>query len=177
MSHKQMNWICKLSEVGDPILAARARLDHLAQEAHKLEALALAMREQLVAERTGLRLRVAKHWSAQDIALAQAAAAPAPRQRPCEAFLLDTVDDPVMRAHLSRLDGSHLAAEALIAFHAAGVLRQHNLLSTASTVERSDTLLRVLEWWNIAARPVFDRLDGERRSSVLSASIASEHRV
>lgn len=39
---------------------------------------------------------------------------------------------------------------------AAGIVRQHNLLSTATLEERLATLDRLLNWWNFVALPVLE---------------------
>jgi hypothetical protein len=68
------------------------------------------------------------------------------------------VDDGALRERINALDGWHLASEALQIFDQAGVLRQHNLLSTATEEERAQALGRVLAWWNHVGRPVCERL-------------------
>lgn len=74
--------------------------------------------------------------------------------------MLDHVRDAQLRAALALLDGEHLAAQALLAFCQGAVIRQHNLLSTATDEERRATLNRLISWWNLAAAPVIERLAG-----------------
>ena len=39
---------------------------------------------------------------------------------------------------------------------AAGIVLQHNLLSTATDAERRATIDRLLNWWNFVAVPILD---------------------
>jgi hypothetical protein len=102
------------------------------------------------AGQTELLTKAMKLWSLAEI---QAAAQAADRADPMT-LARAQVEDAALRA----LDGWHLASEALQSFETAGVIRQHNLLSTASDEERAQTLARVLAWWNHAGRPVCERL-------------------
>lgn len=143
-----------MHEVGGPIQRERAKLQELAQRAVDLEREACALRDQVAMGHAALLLKVMKHWTLADI------------QDACEkvrhidpmAAIRAQVDDSGLRERINALDGWHLAAEALQIFDQAGVLRQHNLLSTATEEERAQTLGRVLAWWNHVGRPVCDRL-------------------
>lgn len=150
-----MAWIDHLPEVGDPIRRERARLLELAQEAASLERHALALRHQVVAARDALTQRVLKHWTLADVQKAVERA----EHLDLMATIRGRVDDDALRRQLQTLDGWQLATEALQVFDQARVIRHHGLLSSASDEERRQTLARVLDWWNHAARPVCERLD------------------
>ena len=149
-----MPWLDHLAELGDPLRRDRAELLAIAQQAIDLERRALALRARLAVGQSALLQRVMKHWTLADI---QAASDAAGRADPLAA-VRDQVDDAALRGCVRALDGWHLAAEALQAFDQAGVIRQHNLLSTATDDERRQTLARVLAWWNHVGRPVCERL-------------------
>lgn len=149
-----MPWIDHLPEIGDPIRRDRAKLCELASEAAELERHALALRAQVQAGQVELLTKTMRHWTLADI---QTAAEAANRSNPM-ASAKAKVADATLRGRLELLDGWHLAAEALQTFELAGVICQHNLLSTASDEERRQTLARVMDWWNHAGRPVCERL-------------------
>jgi hypothetical protein len=148
-----MAWVDHLPEVGDPIRRERAKLQELAEQVAELERHAAALRVQVRAGEVKLVLKASKHWTLADVQAATEAADRADRL----ALARAKVEDATLRACLQPLDGWHLATEALQAFE-AGVIRQHNLLDAASDEERSQTLARVLAWWNLAGRPVCERL-------------------
>ena len=50
------------------------------------------------------------------------------------------------------------AIDILKSFKSDGVIRQHNLLSTATDKERRETIKRVLDWWNFKAVPFLDKI-------------------
>lgn len=149
-----MPWIDHLREVGEPIQKERGKLRELAQRAVDLECEACALRDQVAMGQAALLLKAMKHWTLADI------------QDACErvrgvdsaATIRTQVDDGALRERINALDGWHLASEALQIFDEAGVLRQHNLLSTATEEERAQALGRVLDWWNHVGRPVCERL-------------------
>lgn len=149
-----MPWIDHLPEVGDPIRKERAKLLEVAEQAAELERHALALRAQVEAGQAVLLTKVMQHWTLLDIQRASEHA----ESRSPNAVLLRHIEDHKLRDELRKLDGTHLAAEALKAFHDGGVIGQHNLLSTASDDERRAALERVLKWWNLAGAPVYDRL-------------------
>ena len=149
-----MPWIDHLPEVGDPIRKDRAKLLEVAEQAAELERHALALRAQVAAGQTVLLTKVMRNWTPSDIQHASECA----ESRCPNAVLLCQIDDRKLRDELRKLDGTHLAAEALKAFHDGDVIGQHNLLSTASDAERRAALERVLKWWTLAGSPVYDRL-------------------
>ncbi len=145
-----MAWIDKLSDVDDPIRRDRDKLRELARQVTELERHAADVRERVRASQGTLLTRAMKHWSLAEIQAAE-------RAHPLNVALAQ-VPDTALRDQLLALDGWHLASEALQAFDAARIIRQRNLLSTASDEERRKTLARVLAWWNHAAKPVCERL-------------------
>jgi hypothetical protein len=149
-----MPWINHLHEVGDPIQIERDKLLALAQRALDLEREACALRDQVTIGQAALVLKVMKHWTLADI---QDACEKVRQLDPMAAFRAQ-VDDSALRERINALDGWHLASEALQIFDQAGVLRQHNLLSTATEEERAQALGRVLAWWAHVGRPVCERL-------------------
>lgn len=149
-----MPWIDKLPEVGDPILQERERLQTLAYDAQALERKALALRSQVEVGQAALLQRVTKEWTLLQIEQASNAA----NKDSLRAQLIDQVGDHRMREALRRLDGFHTAAEALRCFKRAGVIRAHNLCSTANEQELRDTAQRLAQWSNFALLPVLDRV-------------------
>lgn len=145
-----MPWIDTLPAVGDPIRRDRDRLRELATQVIELERHAADIRERVRASQGTLLTTAMQHWTLAEIQAAE-------RAHPLNAALAE-VNDTALREQLRALDGWHLASEALQAFNAARVIRQRNLLSTASDEERRKTLARVLAWWNHAAKPVCERL-------------------
>lgn len=149
-----MPWIDHLPQVGDPIQKERSKLRELAQRAVDLEREARALREQVAMGQSAVLLKAMRHWTLADI------------QDACEkvrdidpvATIRAQVDDGALRERINSLDGWHLASEALQIFDQADVLRQHNLLSTATEEECAQALGRVLAWWNHVGRPVCERL-------------------
>jgi hypothetical protein len=149
-----MAWIDYLPEVGDPIRRDRAKLHELAEQAAELERHAVALRGLVRAGQAELLAKVMRRWTLADI---QSAAQAADRADPVTVARAQ-VEDAALRERLRSLDGWHLASEALQAFDDAVVIRQPNLLGSATEEERSQTLARVLAWWNHAGRPVCERL-------------------
>ncbi|MFN7570461.1 MAG: stable inheritance protein KleA [Betaproteobacteria bacterium] len=149
-----LTWIGLLANLHPATRAERERLRGLAHEALRFEARALALREELGRGRTALEEHIAQHYGAEQIGHAKerAGAADLPAQ------LRAGIDDPMLRGALAGMDEYQLGAEAVLAFYRGRVLRQHNLMSTATDAERLATLGRVLDWANTAARPVADRL-------------------
>ena len=151
--HTFMAWIDHLHEVGDPIRRERSKLYELVEQANELERHAAALLVKARAGQAELLSAVMKRWSLAEI---QSAAQAADRMDPA-ALARAQLDDPCLQQALAPLDGWHLASDALRAFE-AGVIRQHNLLSTATDDERKQTLARLVVWWNHAGRPVWERL-------------------
>ncbi len=135
-----MAWIDHLPEVGDPIRNARSKLQAMAAQAADLEQQAAALQAQMRVGQVDLLARVMKQWTLADL---QSAANAADSADPL-ALARMQIDDDELRVKLQPMDGWHLASEALQAFGGAGVIRQHNLLSTASESERLVTLKRLL---------------------------------
>lgn len=161
-----MAWIDALPEVGDPIRKERAKLLQLAEQAAELERHALALRAQVLSGQAALADRVARHWPASDIEAAHQKALNARRAaRPAAGGVGGHLRDA-----LDALDGAHLAAEALQAFDSGRLLRQANLVSTATHEARHAALAEVMAWWNEAAVPVLERLEeGRGLNSALRA--------
>ena len=149
-----MPWIDHLPEVGDPIRRERAKLLELAEQAAELERHAAAVRALVQSGQAELMTKVMKHWTLADI---QSAAQAADRLDPAARARAE-VDDTPLRERLQQFDGWQLASEALTTFQAARVIRQEDLLTSATDAERRRTLERVLAWWDHAARPVCRRL-------------------
>lgn len=69
-------------------------------------------------------------------------------------------------------EASGMKNKVLAALRAAqSVARQHNLLSTATEQERSDTIKRHLDWWNHTARPVVEMAEGQSVMSVIEVDL------
>jgi len=148
-----MPWIDQLSEVGDKITHERNRLAELLAKAERLEKDAGAIRAEVKADRAALVGKVAEHWSLGEI---ERAANAATQSLP---VALACVEDERLRSVLMALDGGASAFDLLRAFREAGVIRQHNLLSTATAQEQRATIQRVLDWWNFGVYPLLVRLD------------------
>lgn len=149
-----MPWVDRLPDVGEAALFRRGEVYQLVREAAALERQAVTLMAQARGGQAEFLAEVMQRWTVAEI---QSAALQTDPGDP--AFLARAqVEDPPLRQRLFRLDGSHLASEALQAFQGAQVIRQHNLLSSASDEDRRQTLARVLAWWNHAARPVCERL-------------------
>lgn len=150
-----MPWIDYLHEVGEPIRGERGKLLRLAKRAVALERDACALRQEVARGQAALLMKVMQSWTLAEI---QAACEKVRDRDPMAAAMSAQVEDSGLRERVHALDGWHLAAEALQIFDQAAVLRQHNLLSTATEAERMQTLARVLAWWNHIGRPVCERL-------------------
>lgn len=151
-----MAWIDELPELGDPIRRERETLHQLAKEAATLERHATTLRHQLAGGQRALLLKVMKHWTLADI---QTASEVADSRHPM-AGARASVRDPELRKLLHSLDGWHLASEALLVFHDAAVVGRQDLVSTGCEEDCRQALSRVLDWWNLIARPVCERLKG-----------------
>lgn len=149
-----MSWVQRLPEVGDPIQREHAELHDLACRAAEMERNALALRAVLASRRVALLERIMANWTLADMQHAADAAS----RDDLLSELACRIEDSSLRLKIRSLDGWQLASEALQLFNAAGVLGQHNLLSSATDDERRQALGRVIDWWNIAARPVVERL-------------------
>lgn len=150
-----MAWVDHLSEVGDPILAARDRLRRSLDRAESLERQAAAVRAEVAEGRAALLRRVLDHWTVADIEAASIAAGEAGSPFPAA-----YVSDAELREALRALDGAASPLEILGAFHKGRVIRQHNLFGTATEAEHRATLHRVFDWWNYGAVPLLVRLQG-----------------
>jgi len=148
-----MQWVDFLPEVGDKILHERDQLAAQQSQVFELENQAAALRADIRSRQIELIIKIAKEWSQTDIGRAKSKEV----DPNVTLWALSEMLDESMRTELHKMDGFQTATEALLSFHHAGVIRQHNLLSTASLNERLDTLKRVVDWWNIAALPVFER--------------------
>lgn len=160
MQPNYMPWIDLLPEVGNPIRKERDKLAATLAEAEQLERRAAALRASVRAARPALMDRIIQRWTLRDIE--QAANAAADRGRP---FPVGYVQDAPLREALRALDGGGTPLEVLQAFHAGGVIRQHNLFSTATEEEQRATLHRVFDWWNYGAVPLLNRLEDEGRAT------------
>jgi hypothetical protein len=152
MTTKFMPWIDFLPEVGTPILAERDRMAGVLAEADQLEQQAAALRAGVRWTRADLFDRIAKKWTLFDIETAARRAGNDGNDG--QRLPVDFVTDPKLREALRALDGGLFPLAALQAFERGQVVRQHNLLSTATDAECRETLNRVLDWWNFAAVPV-----------------------
>lgn len=168
-----MGWVDHLPEVGDPIRTERSKLLELARQATELERSALEMRAHVLAGQAELLAKVMQHWTPADTERARDQADKIGGSARLNAVLLCQLQDAPLFEQLCRLDGMHLAAEALRAFSDGGVIGQHNLLSTATDAERRATLARVLAWWNVAGVPVYDRLSAGPGRSLNDADEAA----
>ncbi len=149
MTTKFMPWVDFLPEIGTPILKERDKLAGVLSEADRLEQLAATLRESVRDGRAELFDGIAKRWTLFDIESAARRAGINGQPFPDGA-----VTDPKLREALRALDGGLFPLAALQAFESGQVVRQHNLLSTATDAECRETLDRVLTWWNLAAVPV-----------------------
>lgn len=150
-----MPWIDKLQEIGDPIRRERSRLLEIAQQAAELDRHAKALRAQLKEGQLTLLNRVMKHYSLGEIEAAERQSS----QDDATAELVRKMEDGKMRAALQGMDGHQPAIEALIAFRNGAVIRHADLLNGASDEERRNTIKRLIDWWNVAARPAFNRIE------------------
>lgn len=149
MTTKFMPWVDCLPEIGQPLLNERDKLAGVLAEADRLEQQAAALRANVSTGRADLFDRIAKKWTLFDIESAARRAGIDGRP-----FPVGVVSDPKLREALRALDGGLFPLAALQAFERGQVVRQHNLLSTATDAECRETLNRVLDWWNFAAVPV-----------------------
>ncbi|HEP8974312.1 TPA: stable inheritance protein KleA [Pseudomonas aeruginosa] len=150
-----MAWIDKLPEIGDPIRRERSRLLEIAEQAAELDRHAKALRDQLRQGQLTLLNRVMQHYSLGEIEAAERQSS----QDDATAALLRSMQDGQMRTALQGMDGHQPAIEALIAFRNGAVLRHPDLLNSASDEERRNTIKRLIDWWNVAARPAFSRVE------------------
>lgn len=154
MKNAFMPWVDFLPELGDPIRSERNRLADMQDRADALEKQAAALRADLKSGRASLLAKIAVGWHSREIASATRAAGD--HLRPTS---LNFITDHALRAMIITLDGGSTALDVLNVFRLGQVIRQHNLLSTATDTERRATLNRVLDWWNHAAVPLLDRMD------------------
>jgi hypothetical protein len=161
MTATLLPWIDYLPEVGDAILTQRGHMTEACEEAQTLETHAHGLRQKVRRDQDQLVQRVEEHWDEAEVKAAQRRAIAA---SPTLAWR-ENLPDESMRDALKGLDGLHLASEALQAFQRGRVIRQHDLLSTAAPEDLRATAARALEWWNIAARPVVERLANQSSES------------
>ncbi len=140
-----MNWVDHLFEVGTPIRRERDKLAGMLAKAQALEIEAAGLRAAARTGRAALVANIEQRWTPAEITAAHRNAA---REAPPS---LDAVRDPQLRAQLRGLDGEASPVDLLQIF--SSLLRQHNLLSTATDAERRETLERVLDWHNHGLRP------------------------
>lgn len=150
-----MAWVGRLPEVGDPIQGGRDRLRGQLAQAEALERQAAALRAEVAEGRAALLRRVLDRWTVAEVETASMAAGEAGSPFPAA-----YVSDAKLREALRALDGGQSALDVLQTFVSGAVVRQHNLMSTATDAERRETLNRVLDWWNYGAVPLLVRLQG-----------------
>lgn len=155
MQNKVMTWIDLLPNVDRSLLLDRDRLALKLTQACALEKHAAMLRAGAKVARALLIEQIVNRWPLQDIENAARASGECLEPFP-EGY---TPPDPFLRDLLRDLHVSASALDVLRAFAGGQVIRQHNLLSTATEEERRETLSRVLDWWNFGAVPVLARFD------------------
>lgn len=150
---KFMPWIDALPEVGDPIRLTRDALAAKLEQADALENRATALRAEVKAGREALIGRVMQRWTLLDLETAGNVT-----ERMTHPLPLSCVQDEQLRAAIRALEGAQSPLDALALFERE-VVRQHNLMSTATDEERTATLCRALNWWNFAVVPLLERLE------------------
>lgn len=147
-----MPWVDLLNHVDQPILNERDRLAKLLEAADTLEVQADQLRKDAHRARAVLLLHVTKNWSMDEMRAAL---------RQAESLIhlipLQNIEDADLRDAIRSLEGIQSPIDVLNLFQ-AHVIRQHNLLSTATDAERIEALRRALTWWNFAASPLMKRL-------------------
>lgn len=147
-----MSWIDYLHEVGDTIRRDRGKLLEAAGEAAGLEIHALALREHIVTGQAELLTRVMRNYTLSEIDHASERA----DSRRAKTVDLAHLPLPLAEA-LAKLDGTHLASEAVRAFHDGKVIGAVDA-ATATDDECREALRRVQAWWAVAGVPVYERL-------------------
>ncbi len=158
-----MPWLDRLPEVGTPLLDKRDELARKLDEARALEAQAAALRDSVKEGRAELLARLMTTWS-----LAEIQAAYDRTESQLYPVPLATVNDAELRACISAHEGQASMHDALNLF-GTQVVRQHNLLSTATDTERRATLARALDWWNLMVVPLLDAAPTMPKESPLAA--------
>lgn len=158
-----MPWLDRLPEVGDPLLSKRDALARKLDEARALEAQAAALRASVRDGRAELLSRLMTHWSLAEIQAAydrtESRLFPVP---------LACVADAELRACISAHEGNASLQDALNLF-GTQVVRQHNLLSTATDEERRATLARALDWWNVMVVPLLEATPAPAQAELIPA--------
>jgi hypothetical protein len=137
-------WVDMLAEVGSPIIKQRDQAAALLAEADALERQADELRRAAVAARAPLLERVMKNWSLAELEQAANRAESITHPVP-----LHCIEDAELRNAIRALEGTQGPLDVLRLYNQK-VIRQHNLLSTATEDERRATLARALNWWNFA---------------------------
>lgn len=148
-------WVDMLAEVGSPIIQQRDKAAALLAEADALERQAAELRRAAVAARAPLLERILKNWS-----LAELEQAANNAERITHPIPLHCIEDAELRNAIRALEGAQGPLDVLRLFNKT-VIRQHNLMSTATDAERRATLIRALNWWNFAVVPMLERMGTE----------------
>lgn len=155
MRKKFMPWVDLLPEVGDPIRSERDKLAATLAEADALEVRAAELRRAAITARGPLLARALTLWSLAELEdagnRAEAITHPVP---------LRCIEDYELRDAIRALEGAQGPLDVLRLF-SQKVIRQHNLMTTATEDERSATLHRALNWWNFAVVPMLERMGTE----------------
>ncbi len=149
-----MSWVSLLPEVGGMMINDRNRLTEKLARAEELEKEAAELRDEVRDGRRVLMERIKKGWTKKEIEKAQKAAATSGEQSPCS-----FIADEEVRQAIGDFDGSLSPLEVLQCFREGRVIRQYNLMSTATDEERRAALKRVLDWWNFGAVPLLCKLE------------------
>lgn len=149
---RYMPWVDLLTKVHQPILYQRDRIADILELADSLEARAAGLRKDAQRARALLLIRLLKTWSQSEVKEAAHRAESMTHPIP-----LHCIEDAELRGAIRALEGAQSPLDVLNLFHAQ-VIRQHNLLSTATEAERNDTLRRALNWWNFAVLPMLERM-------------------
>ena len=148
-----MPWVDELTEVGAPIRKERDAILAGLVEAEQLEKKAATLRAAMETRKAAFLVRVKTLWNAEEVKAAQEATEHLTHDVP-----LFCVDDEALRRDVQCLEGLASPLEVL-RLYGRHVVKQHNLMTTATAAERLETLRRGLDWWNSAARLVVSRFD------------------
>lgn len=152
--HSFMPWIDALPEVGDKIRTTRDVLASKLAQADALEHQAASLRAEVKIGRETLIIHIMQQWTHLDLGAAAGAAG----ERQVNSLPLSCIQDDQLRAAIRSLEGLQSPLDALALFEQE-VVRQHNLMSSATDAERMATLQRALNWWNFAVVPLMERLE------------------
>lgn len=118
---------------------------------HRIEELLITTQGGLKATELCKMLRVDRRTIYRDIALLEEMGVPVYKEFERYA-ILGTYKVPSYRSDYDKLGEKAFEALRL----AAAICRQHNLLNGASENERTNTLERLVTWWNFVAVPVLE---------------------